>query len=73
MGLLVDLCLGSTTRSTSDLRVADHVDGNGEAVKGGIILVEDVTAAGAKKGGRYHAETVFGVQVEGGVCEVGGY
>ena len=73
MGLCVDLCLGSTTRSASDLRVADHVDGNGEAVKGGIILVEGVTAAWAKKGGRYHAETVFGTQVEGGICEVGGH
>lgn len=60
----MDLCLGSTIRSASDLQVADHVDGNGEVVRGNIVLIGDATAAWAKFGGKYDAETVLGVHIE---------
>lgn len=63
-GLSIDLCLGSTIRSASDLKVADHVDGGGETVGGDIVLVGDATAAWAKHGGKYDAETVLGVHIE---------
>jgi nicotinamidase-related amidase len=64
IGLSVDLCLGSTIRSASDLGVADHTDEEGNLIKGDIILVEDATAAWAKKDGKFDAETVHGVHVE---------
>lgn len=79
MGLSVDLCLGSTIRHGSDLRVADHevyekeLAGKGEegmkgregkkVVKGDIVLVEDATAAWAKYEGGYDADLVHGVHV----------
>jgi len=47
---------------------ADYVavgeDGEETLVKGDIVLVEDATAAWAKFGGRYDAETVQVVHVE---------
>jgi nicotinamidase-related amidase len=64
VGLSVDLCLGSTIRSASDLQVADHVDENGKVVKGDIVLIGDATAAWAKFGGKYDAETVLGAHIE---------
>lgn len=64
VGLSIDLCLGSTIRSASDLKVADHVDQNGKVLRGDIILVEDGTAAWAKKEGKYDADTVLGVHIE---------
>lgn len=45
VGLSVDLCLGSTVRSASDLGVADHVDAEGRVVKGDLVVVEDAVAA----------------------------
>jgi nicotinamidase-related amidase len=60
VGLSIDLCLGSTVRSASDLGVADHVGESGEVVKGDVILVDDAVAAWAKKGGKFDAETVHG-------------
>lgn len=64
MGLSVDHCLGSTVRSASDLKVADHVDKDGNVVAGDIVLVGDATAAWAKHEGPYDAETVHGVHVQ---------
>lgn len=64
MGLSVDLCVGSTVRHASDLRVLDHVGEDGKVVRGDIVLVEDAVAAWAKHGGRYDAEAVHGVSVE---------
>ena len=60
----MDHCLGSTVRSASDLKVADHVDGDENVVAGDIVLVSDATAAWAKNGGIYDAQTVHGVHVE---------
>jgi catechol 2,3-dioxygenase-like lactoylglutathione lyase family enzyme len=62
--LSVDLCLGSTIRHASDLNITSHMNGEGEVVPGKIYLVEDATAAWAKKNGRFDAETVHGVSVE---------
>lgn len=64
VGLSVDLCLGSTIRSASDLHVVDHLDANGEVVRGDIVLIGDATCAWAKIGGKYDAETVLGVHIE---------
>ncbi|KAH8602818.1 Isochorismatase-like protein [Bisporella sp. PMI_857] len=63
-GLSVDLCLGNTIRAASDLGVADHVEEDGILVKGDIVLIDDATAAWAKHGGKYDADTVHGVHVE---------
>jgi nicotinamidase-related amidase len=63
-GLAVDLCVGSTVRHASDLKIADHVNAKGEVVQGKIYLVEDATAAWAKKNGKFDAETTHGVSVE---------
>lgn len=63
VGLSVDLCLGSTVRSASDLGVADHFD-EGKVVKGDLVLVEDAVAAWAKRDGNFDAETVCRVHVE---------
>jgi nicotinamidase-related amidase len=63
-GLSVDLCLGTTVRHASDLDVGKHVDERGENVPGQLMLVGDATAAWAKHGGKYDAETVHGVSVE---------
>ncbi|KAL5320374.1 hypothetical protein ACEPPN_011175 [Leptodophora sp. 'Broadleaf-Isolate-01'] len=64
VGLSVDLCLGSTVRSASDLGVADHVDAEGRVVKGDLVVVEDAVAAWAKHGGKFDAETVCAVHLE---------
>jgi len=64
VGLSVDLCLGSTIRHASDLKIGEHINAEGEVVPGKIYLVEDATAAWAKKNGRFDAETTHGVSVE---------
>ena len=64
VGLSLDWCLGSTIRHASDLRVADHVGEDGRLVKGDIVVVDDAVAAWEKKGGKFDAETVHGVQIE---------
>jgi nicotinamidase-related amidase/catechol 2,3-dioxygenase-like lactoylglutathione lyase family enzyme len=64
VGLSVDLCLGSTIRHASDLKIGEHVDAKGEVVPGKLYLVEDATAAWAKKNGKFDAETTHGVSVE---------
>jgi nicotinamidase-related amidase len=72
-GLSVDLCLGTTVRHASDLDVGKHVDEKGETVPGQLMLIEDATAAWAKHGGKYDADTVHGVSVEslkGEFCRV---
>lgn len=64
VGLSIDLCLGSTISSASDLRIADHVDEDGKMVEGDVVLIEDATGAWAKRGGKYDADTVLGVHLE---------
>lgn len=51
-------------RSASDLKVGDHLDGEGVTVQGDMVLVGDGTAAWAKKGGKFDAETVQAVHLE---------
>lgn len=63
-GLSVDLCLGSTVRHASDLDVGKHQNADGEVINGQLMLIEDATAAWAKKGGNFDAETIHGVHVE---------
>jgi len=63
-GLSVDLCLGSTIRHASDLDVCGHLNEEGEIIKGQLLLIEDATAAWAKRGGKFDAETIQGVHVE---------
>jgi nicotinamidase-related amidase len=63
-GLSVDLCLGSTIRHASDLDVGNHRDEEEKPVKGDLVLIEDATAAWAKNGGHFDAETVHRVHVE---------
>jgi len=72
-GLSVDHCLGTTVRHASDLDVGKHVDARGENVPGQLMLIGDATAAWAKHGGKYDAETVHGVHLEslkGEFCRV---
>jgi nicotinamidase-related amidase/catechol 2,3-dioxygenase-like lactoylglutathione lyase family enzyme len=64
VGLSVDLCLGSTIRHASDLKIGEHANAEGEIVPGKIYLVEDATSAWAKKNGKFDAETTHGVSVE---------
>lgn len=60
----MDHCVSTTTRMAGNLKVCDHVNGEGRRVKGEVILVEDATAAWQKPGGKWDAETVHAVHAE---------